>query len=503
MVTTLREPTPFRDAIWHLLNDPQTAGYKVFAVFISVLILVSTGILTFEVMVAPTGATLVWLERLDQAILVIFLVEYLARLYVIRGWLPKTLHRRPLRTLKYFVYSRLRFILSPWGLIDLLAILPLVPALRSLRILRLLRFVRYFQFFRYASPAQAIWRAFRENRLLFYVSVAYLFGCIALASIMFFLAEFGSNSQVENLGDTIWWSIVTITTVGFGDITPVTTGGRFIGACLMFSGMFVIALFAGVISSTLVGHLLPLRLEQVRMSTLVDHVVIAGWNARASMMLAEIEREYEEELPEILVFANRDRPHGLSARYTFVQGDCTKEDEFDKVRLAYAQTLIVIASDQYPGPSGTDATTILTIFTARGYEKKTNQERSKGLHICAEILDPENASPAKIAGANEVMETARLGSSLLAHASINPGVGSIVRNLIYASGNNIYTSQLPATFLEGRRFTFREIQTRARDEFGILVVGVEHKDELQINPDPAFDVYQGDRIVYIGPQLLR
>ncbi len=493
-----------RQRVWSVLNDPETGGYRWFHGVINALIITSVAIVIFEVAANPKGEVLEFIRTVDAVILTTFLIEFLGRLWVIRNWRPRAVKLSPLQQVRYWVVSRLRFVLSPWGLIDFVALLPLFPFLRSLRILRLLRLARSVQFFRYANPVRTLTTAFRDNSLLFTVSTGFLVVSVALSAVMLFLAEYRVNENIDTLGDTLWWAIVTITTVGFGDITPVTTGGRVIASALMFSGMFIIAMFAGVISSTLVGHLLPLKMEQVRMSSIADQIIIAGWNARVPIMLKEMVAEYGADLPAIIVFAPRERPNELDERFIFVSGDFTHEREFDKVRLAYAKSVVVVASevDGPDHPQKRDATTVLTVFTIRSFEKKIELERELPLHVVAEILESENVQHATVAGADEVIETSRLGSSLLAHTAGNPGVASVVTNLMLASRNNVYAGSLPSELVEGKLLKFEDVQQIARDEFGVLVVGTIHKGEMQLNPEPDSRVYAGDRIVYIGPRNL-
>ncbi|QDG50500.1 hypothetical protein FIV42_07070 [Persicimonas caeni] len=490
--------------VWRILNDPDDPRYRGFLGFITMLILLSFGMLVYEVLYLPGQQMPRWMLITDQSILGIFFVEYIARLWVIRGWKPKAIKLTWLQKAKYWIISRLKFIFSVWGLIDLVALLPIFPFLRSLRILRLLRLLRSVKLFRYARPIQTLMLAVRDNSLLFGVSISFVFGTIFLSAVMLFFAEFGINEQIQGIDDTLWWAIVTVSTVGFGDITPATSGGRIIGAGLMLMGMFVIALFAGVISSTLVGHLLPLRLEQVRMSSISDHIVIVGWNDDVPMLLQQMRQEHGEELPPVILMAPRDRPEALHQEYIFVHGDFTKEEEYDKVRLLFARTVIVVA-DQSVGPARSqarDASTVLTIFTIRSLERSFEHKRSRPLHIVAEILDPENISHAKVAGADEVIPSALMAYSIIAHTAGNPGVGVAMSDLLLASKQNVYTADLPVELFGTEELQFREVRRRMHEERGVLVVGVLHQGILQMNPPADTRVYLNDDIVYIGQELL-
>jgi voltage-gated potassium channel len=491
-----------KQTLWTILNDPSDGRYRAFLWFINTLIVLSVGMLVYEVLWLEGEFIPDWMLAADTTILGIFLVEYLARLWVIRGWKPGTLKLSTKDKVRYWVLARLKFIFSPWGLIDLMALLPIFPFLRSLRILRLLRLLRSVKLFRYARPVQTLALAVRDNALMFAVAVSFVMFTIVVSAVMLFFAEYGINEHIQGLDDTLWWAIVTVSTVGFGDITPATTGGRVIGAGLMFMGMFVIALFAGVISSTLVGHLIPLRLEQVRMSSITDHVVVVGWNEDVPMLLAQMKKEHGEELPAIILMAPIPRPESLPQEYTFVQGDFTKEEEYDKVRLLFARTVIVVAdlSAGAARPQARDASTVLTVFTIRSLEQKLAEQRSVGLHVVAEVLDPENIGHATAAGADEVIPSALLSYSIIAHTAGNPGVGGALSDLLLASRQNVYTSDLPVELFDSSDLEFREVRSRMHEERNVMVVGVVHQGVLNMNPPASSKVYLNDDIVYIGPE---
>ena len=268
--------------------------------------------------------------------------------------------------------------------------------------------------------------------------------------------------------------------------------------------MFVIAMFAGVISSTLVGHLMPLQMERVRMSSISDHIIITGWNDNLPMLLSQLEEERRDAIGPVIVFAPIERPENLDTKFLFIRGDFTKEAEYDKVRLKYARSLVIVSdtSRSEPTPSARDATTVLTVFTVRRLERQYAAHRIEPLHICAEILDPENVEHARAAGANEVLATALVGNSLLAHTAANPGVGSILSDLLLATRNNIYTTVVPIGLIEGELLTFRVVRERIRAEYDVLLMGIIHQGDIVLNPKDHHPVFVDDRIIYVAAQPL-
>lgn len=144
--------------------------------------------------------------------------------------------------------DRLGYLRGHW--IDLLAIIPTVRGARLFRLLRLLRLVRAFAgFYRALSSIERL----SHHRGLLALFVAWLAVAGICASALY-LAEVGINPNIETPLDALWWGIVTLTTVGYGDIYPITDEGRLAGAALMILGITLFATITGTITSILVAE---------------------------------------------------------------------------------------------------------------------------------------------------------------------------------------------------------------------------------------------------------
>lgn len=129
-------------------------------------------------------------------------------------------------------------------------VVTLLPALRGFRLLRLLRLLRLVRATRGLANAVGILEYLAGDftiKMLFTV----WFSITVIASLMFFMAESGKNPEVTNVFDAGWWALVTATTVGYGDITPVTTAGRLAGIVQMLAGIATFSALAGLIGSAL------------------------------------------------------------------------------------------------------------------------------------------------------------------------------------------------------------------------------------------------------------
>lgn len=173
---------------------------------------------------AGTDAAL--LAAIDVALTVVFVAEFTSRLAA--------------------APSRRAYLRGHW--IDAIALVPTVRAFRLLRLLRLLRLVRAFTgIFRALSSIER----FAAHRTLIALFVSWL-AVAVISATAFYLAEVGDNEHVQTPVDALWWAIVTLTTVGYGDVFPVTPEGRLAGSALMIVGITLWAAITGTITSLLI-----------------------------------------------------------------------------------------------------------------------------------------------------------------------------------------------------------------------------------------------------------
>jgi voltage-gated potassium channel len=182
---------------------------------------------------------------IEYVSLVVFTAEYVLRLWVAVEHGPYR-HLEPLR-------ARLKYALSPAGLVDLIAVMPFwfAPLLPDdLRVLLVFRMVRFFKITRYSPAMRSLIDVlYRERRALVGCLVMTL-GIALVAATLMHLAE--GRVQPDKLGtipEALWWAIVTLGTIGYGDVVPVTALGKLIATGTIFFGLIVIALPVGIIAT--------------------------------------------------------------------------------------------------------------------------------------------------------------------------------------------------------------------------------------------------------------
>jgi len=225
---------PRRERLHEIIFKADTPAGKTFDVVLLVLILASVLIVALESVEsvrAEVGTTLVAIE---WVVTVLFTIEYALRLYCVE---------RPLG------YAR-----SFFGIVDLLAVLPtylsvLVPGAQSLiviRILRLLRVFRVLKLVRYLSEEMALMTALRASSRKITVFVCGVLSVCFVAGTLMYLIE-GEEAGFTSIPRGVYWAVVTLTTVGYGDIAPRTVVGQVLAAALMISGYGLIAVPTGIV----------------------------------------------------------------------------------------------------------------------------------------------------------------------------------------------------------------------------------------------------------------
>jgi len=216
------------------INDNRKS--RVFAYSIQALIFLSIISFSFETVPDLEPSTRKILRVIEVFCVVIFTIEYILRIYVSD--------------------KKNKFIFSFYGIIDFLAILPFYLALgvdlRSLRALRFLRLFRILKLMRYNKAIKHFTKAIalaKEEILLFLIVTLILIYFSAVG-----IYYFEHNVQPENFSsifDSLWWAIITLTTVGYGDVYPITVGGKVFTFFILMIGLGIVAIPTGIISSAL------------------------------------------------------------------------------------------------------------------------------------------------------------------------------------------------------------------------------------------------------------
>lgn len=207
--------------------------------------------------------------RFELFSIVVFTVEYMLRLWSIVE-LDNPKYKHPL-------WGRLRYAASPLALVDLLAILPFYLSFLltvDLRVLRVLRLVRVFKLTRYSAGMTLLLAALRQELSAIGAALFVLLLLLVIASSLAYLAEHEAQPQsFGTIPHAMWWAIVTLTTVGYGDVVPITPWGKVVGGLIGVIGIGMVALPAGLLAS---GFSEQLHQRRREFEAAVDQILAHG-----------------------------------------------------------------------------------------------------------------------------------------------------------------------------------------------------------------------------------
>ena len=238
-----------RDCIHQVIFGTDTPAGRNFDLILIYAILISVVVVMLESVAPIRQRFQVPLDSLEWFFTIAFTIEYGLRIYS---------HPSPRK-----------YLFSFFGFIDLISILPTYLAIfiggaESLIILRLLRVMRIFRVLKlieYVYEANVLWRSIVASRRKILVFFCFVFVLATIFGALMFLVEGPHNDGFSSIPRSIYWTIVTITTVGFGDIVPLTSFGQMVSTVIILTGYSIIAVPTGIITSQLIDQV---RAEPMR-----------------------------------------------------------------------------------------------------------------------------------------------------------------------------------------------------------------------------------------------
>lgn len=331
--------------------------------------------------------------------------------------------------------------------------------------------------FQYLKPFIRLIRREKLHRVAIILVVLILAGSTA-----FFYLEENMTPQ-----DALWWTVVTMTTVGYGDISPTSLGGRLVGMVIMFLGIGLL----GVFTATVAGAFLEnkeMEEKGMKFTKVKNHFVICGWNFRGPDMVAELRADRKtRKTPIVLVADIPEKPVDDSLFY-FIRGDVGQES-LKKANMEEAQVAIILSSEESDIQSR-DAKAVLNTLTIKSLYPD--------IYTCVELMKSENLGHLKRAKADEIVVVGELSTNLLVQASLDHGLSRLVSELVSTRyGSDLFKIEVPTRYL-GMKFI--DVMLALKQEQNVLCLGVGDASghELTANPDSDYKFKPGDQIVLIA-----
>ena len=244
---TVLLPTRYRtltkQQIFTIIFKSDTPAGKKFDIWLLVLITLNILVIILESLTGPAHWFQVTMRVLGWLFTLLFTFEYYLRIYCLK--------------------KPMRYVLSFYGIIDFLSIAPaylslFFPALSSLAVLRLMRMLRIFRIFkmqRFLDEGHFLMSAMRRSAVKILIFMLFVFLVAVVLGAVMYGIEGDSNPALSSIPKGVYWAVVTLTTVGYGDVTPVTPLGQSISVIVMLLGYSIIAVPTGIVAGeTYYGH---------------------------------------------------------------------------------------------------------------------------------------------------------------------------------------------------------------------------------------------------------
>jgi voltage-gated potassium channel len=250
-------------------DAPQTLSARVFNLLLALLIVVNVAAIILESVKSLASGYAVMFSVIENAATAVFAIEY-----VLRAW---TAVDRVSGAYSNPIWGRIRYLRSFFALIDLAAVLPALLgfiAATDLRVLRILRLLRMLKLTRHSTIFSLIWAVIRDELHAIGAIVFVLCLILVLSGSLAYVLEADAQPDVfTSIPVGIWWAVEAITTVGYGDIVPVTVAGRILGSAVSVIGIITFAMFSGLIT---VGFMEQLRMRREHYRRLVEQRLADG-----------------------------------------------------------------------------------------------------------------------------------------------------------------------------------------------------------------------------------
>jgi len=324
-----------------------------------------------------------------------------------------------------------------------------------------------------------LWQRMKRHSLAWIALVS--LGLVLLGAVGFSILE------EHPLQDSCWWAVVTVTTVGYGDLFPQTAGGRLVGVGLMVLGIGLLGGFTAGLATQIIEYRSK-RDRGVKQLRERGHVLVCGWHETRIELVKNILADRRPR--PIVVIADLPETPFDREDVGFVHGE-VDENTLELANVREAEAAVILGNQTIEDVHGRDAKTLITALMVK--------ECNPRIYTVIELYDASSLKHASVSRADEVIVVGSLSVGLLSRAVLDHGSSRAISNLVWTQERcEIYRVSLPSGW-EGR--SFKDSLERAKTEMDMLLVAVEPAGgELILNPPGDYVFKKGDMVAVIAEE---
>lgn len=312
------------------------------------------------------------------------------------------------------------------------------------------------------------------------------------AVVVFFFERDQNKEHFDTIFQSVWWALVTMTTVGYGDKVPITVGGRLAGAVIMFSGVALVSIFTATISSIYVARKIreDKGLEQINFE---NHIVLCGWYDHSESLLESLMKLNESkelnivlvnELPEDEVNNVLFKYKGVNIKY--VRGDFTSEAVLELANIKKAHSVLIVPDSSTQSTSEPDERTVLATLTLKAM--------NPSIKVYAHVVNPATKGHLRRANVDEIVLQDEFTGFLLASHVANPGIPQTFNELLdYNVRMNLQRFEIPENKVGA---TFGELSEYFNNSGNGILIGItSEREAVQISDILSADASSLDTFI--------
>ena len=308
----------------------------------------------------------------------------------------------------------------------------------------------------------------RLSRISLFQIVVVLLFLWALGSVIIYIVERPHRGGFESLPLSSWYAIVSMLTVGYGDMVPNSGLGKFIAAITFVGGFILFSITTAIITSIITTRRLQETrgLERVKIS---NHIIICGSNLLLDSIIEGIRRLNKDEEKDIVLVnelseekANEIIVNHSPPQIKYVKGDFVNEAVLKRAGVSNASSVVVLADEHGLDRSNPDERTILATLSIRSLAPDAT--------ICAQIINETNETHLRRAGADEIVASTEYTGFIIASAVVTPGVPQMLGDMLsYDKSQRLMRIKIPKSFI-GK--SFKEFSSHLKKYFNAILIGV-------------------------------
>jgi voltage-gated potassium channel len=492
-----------KDFFYHLLEDPNS---KIKAYFD--LAMIFFVVMSIFIIISDTAKELTRLDKvLELGIIIVFVLEYL-----LRGWLYSDNHQliidyheksqylnspfKIAEVVKMILAKKLAYIISPLAIVDLLAIF---PSFRIFWFLRLLLVFRLFKLFRYSTSIKLFASVLNSRRFELMTLLVFVGFLVFIASIAMYLFEHkAAGTQIENLFDSFYWAVVTVSTVGYGDITPHTIGGRFVAMALILSGLGVLSFFSSIIVAAFAEqmHILREKRTYAELRHYKDFVIICGFGRVGQ----EIAWQLKKDRQHFIVIDKNPDTINLAKRHNFlaIHDDASKNRVLQNAGINRGASTVVCTTCD-------DVTNVYITLSSRYL--------NPNIRIISRINHHNNIKKVEQAGADHIIQPFQIAGLLAAEYVGQPVAVEAILGILQERKHILMDTLVvyEGSMLEGKNMLEIGFEPRKLSLVGIISTNELHQkhgnryhvkhQHFYFNPEKYFVCQKNDILVVLGREM--